>query len=515
MTYPSSSHPRSVLFFLQTIALLMAVLLTIVPAAFGQARILRGGVSTKEKLVTQFRPMLEKFGQQSTTKIDIVSGPEAVQMRNGGVNGKQWIATSGEYRFKLTIEDVTKATLENLIGRLEKLPRSYLSACVAVSDEEEDGIAIYANLGGAAAHGGKGYINLIPRANALVIAHEAGHTLEQVAKESDPEILDKWEEAIKVDKISVSNYGDTVRHEDLAEFAMIFAVCLDAGPEHLAELKKLSPERFALWSKILYPARSKAKHVVPQVDQATSSPKHQSVIPAPRIAEWWFARQAEKIGLMSKGNIDLLMVGDSITNNFENEKVGLKVWEEYFVPLKAINLGFGGDRTEHVLWRLDHLPVMKVAPKAAVVLIGTNNICWGSDTPKQAAEGVRAITRKLKDIYPEMKVLVLGVLPRRRNLDHPHRRQIVELNSYLPELLKDFKGVTFRDIGPAFLDEKGFLSEEMMPDTTHPSEKGHEVWAKAIMPELKKMLGTAFAIKTGGVILKNHHEVREKYRNNP
>jgi lysophospholipase L1-like esterase len=225
-----------------------------------------------------------------------------------------------------------------------------------------------------------------------------------------------------------------------------------------------------------------------QAETATSAPKHQAVVPAPRIAEWWFTRQAEKIGLMSKGDIDLLMVGDSITHNFENEKVGLKVWEKYLVPLKAINLGFGGDRTQHVLWRLDHLPVMKEAPKGAVLLIGTNNICWGSDTPKQAAEGVQAIARKLKEIYPDMEVLVLGVFPRRRNLDHPHRKQINELNSYLPELLKDINGVKFLDIGPAFLDDNGFLSEEMMPDTTHPSEKGHEVWAEAIAPELKRML---------------------------
>ena len=225
-----------------------------------------------------------------------------------------------------------------------------------------------------------------------------------------------------------------------------------------------------------------------QAELANSAPKHKAVVPAPRISEWWFARQAEKIGLMSKGDIDLLMVGDSIMHNFENEKVGMKVWEKYFVPLKAINLGFGGDRTEHVLWRLDHLPVMKKAPKGAVLLIGTNNICWGSDTPKQAAEGVQAIARKLKEIYPDMEVLVLGVFPRRRNLDHPHRKQINELNSYLPELLKDVNGVKFLDIGPAFLDENGFLSEEMMPDTTHPSEKGHEVWAEAIAPELKKML---------------------------
>ena len=220
-----------------------------------------------------------------------------------------------------------------------------------------------------------------------------------------------------------------------------------------------------------------------------AAPKHKSVIPAPRIDEWWFARQAEKIGLMSKGDIDLLMVGDSITHNFENEKVGLKVWEKHFVPLKAINLGFGGDRTEHVLWRLDHLPVLKKAPKAAVLLIGTNNICWGGDKPKQAAEGVQAIAQKLKEIYPDMEVLVLGVLPRRRNLDHPHRKQINELNSYLPELLKGINGVKYLDIGPSFLDEKGFLSKEMMPDTTHPSEKGHEIWAKAIAPELKRMLG--------------------------
>ena len=122
-----------------------------------------------------------------------------------------------------------------------------------VSDEGEDGVAIYADLGGARAHGGKGYINLVPHADALVIAHEAGHTLEQVATQNDPKVLDKWEDAIKADNISVSNYGDKVRHEDLAEFAQVYAVCLDAGPEHLEELKKLSPARFALWEKILNP----------------------------------------------------------------------------------------------------------------------------------------------------------------------------------------------------------------------------------------------------------------------
>ena len=212
-----------------------------------------------------------------------------------------------------------------------------------------------------------------------------------------------------------------------------------------------------------------------------------AVVPQCRIDEWWFARQAEKIGIMSKGDVDLLMIGDSITHGFEG--IGSNVWTKNFVPRKAVNLGFGGDRTQHVLWRLDHLPLLKKPPKGAVLLIGTNNICWGSDTPKQAADGVQAIVKKLNELYPETEVLVLYVFPRRRKPDHAHRKQIVELNSYLPDLMKGMKNVKLLDIGPNFLDDKGVLPKEMMPDTTHPSEKGYEVWAKAIEPELKRILG--------------------------
>jgi len=81
---------------------------------------------------------------------------------------------------------------------------------------------------------------------AYIIAHEVGHTLEQVARESDPKILDKWKEAVKADRISISDYGDHANHEDVAEFAQVYAVCLGAGTEHLIALKKLSPARFAL-----------------------------------------------------------------------------------------------------------------------------------------------------------------------------------------------------------------------------------------------------------------------------
>ena len=224
--------------------------------------------------------------------------------------------------------------------------------------------------------------------------------------------------------------------------------------------------------------------------------EHPSTAAQVRLASWWFDRHAEKIAEIEKSNnpkderkIELLMVGDSITNNFDKKGPGEPVWKKYFTPLNALNLGFGGDRTNHVLWRLEHLPKIKPAPLAASLMIGTNNICWGSDKPKQAAEGIQEITRKLNAMYPKMKILVLGVFPRREQLDHPHRKQIIELNSYLPDLLNDIPNVSFMDIGSEFLDEKGFLSREMMPDTTHPSEKAHEIWAQAITPKLREMMG--------------------------
>jgi formylglycine-generating enzyme required for sulfatase activity len=231
-------------------------------------------VRAEDQVKVQLRPLYETFGLDSTTKVEIVSGPEDVQMRNGRVAGRQWIARgplagSEKHRFKITIEIVTGVELDQVVRRIENLPGPYMKALTAVSDEGEDGLAIYASLGGARAHGGKGYINLIPRADALVIAHEAGHTLEQVYAQSDPKLTAKWDAAIMADKISISDYGDHARSEDLAEFAQVYAVCLGAGSRHLATLKNLSPSRFALWEKALGYASPLVKAKPPQTKELT------------------------------------------------------------------------------------------------------------------------------------------------------------------------------------------------------------------------------------------------------
>ena len=207
---------------------------------------------TKQKKLFQiFGEAFKDFGAKNTHKVTIVSGPTPVKMRNGRVPGKMWRATCGKYSFKMTIQDGTKCDIPTLTKRVEQLPMSYIRACEVVSDMREDGLAIYFKLGGAMAHGGKQYINTVPHAPSIVIAHEVGHTLEQAARESDSKLIEKWGAASKADNQSVSGYGDTCDSENLAEFAKVYAACLDKGPEQLKELKKLSPRRFSMWEHIL------------------------------------------------------------------------------------------------------------------------------------------------------------------------------------------------------------------------------------------------------------------------
>lgn len=205
----------------------------------------------KAYLERQFAGLNPGFGGKNTGKVRILSGPVAVKMLRGQSPGKMWRASLGEVSFKITIENKLDLDLGDCLKRLEQLPARYHKALKIVSEDKKDGVAFYENLDGAAAHGSQDYLNLVRDANALVIAHEAGHILEQRMTRAVPGTLDQWKKAVSADKISVSAYGDGAIHEDLAEFARVYAVCLDAGKDRLAELKKSSPRRFELWEKIL------------------------------------------------------------------------------------------------------------------------------------------------------------------------------------------------------------------------------------------------------------------------
>ncbi|WP_425615700.1 platelet-activating factor acetylhydrolase IB subunit [Anatilimnocola sp. NA78] len=208
-----------------------------------------------------------------------------------------------------------------------------------------------------------------------------------------------------------------------------------------------------------------------------------AVVPAPREGGW-MNRHNSFNERVKKGNVDLLLIGDSITQGWEGQ--GKKVWEEFYTKRNAVNLGIGGDRTQHVLWRLDNGNVEGIKPKAAVLMIGTNNA--RANTPEQTAEGVKAVVEKLKAKLPETKLLVLAIFPRSVGKDDELRKKNAAVNESIAKLADD-KQVFFLDIGPKFLAEDGTLSKEIMPDLLHLNEKSYRIWAEAIEPKLAELMG--------------------------
>ena len=181
-----------------------------------------------------------------------------------------------------------------------------------------------------------------------------------------------------------------------------------------------------------------------------------------------------------KGNIEVLFLGDSITQGWNNNGV----WKRFYGPRHAANFGIGGDRTEHVLWRIEHGEIDGIHPRVVVLMIGTNNS--GSNTADEIALGIATIVKELRQRLPETKVLLLGIFPRGQKPDAT-RAKIEEVNRQVSRL-DDGSHVTYLDIAKAFLNPDGTLSREIMPDYLHLTAKGYRLWADAIEPTLWRLL---------------------------
>ena len=217
--------------------------------------------------------------------------------------------------------------------------------------------------------------------------------------------------------------------------------------------------------------------------QTATREAHDAVKPVPRDGNW-MKRHDSFNARVKKGNADLLFIGDSITQGWEGN--GKQAWQKYYGDRNAVNLGIGGDRTQHVLWRLENGNIDDISPKLAVLMIGTNNS--GSNTSEQIAEGITAIVEKLRQELPKTKVLILGVFPRGPDSNDP-RRKVNEGANKLAAKLADGEHVFYLDIGPKFLAEDGTLSREIMPDLLHLSPKGYEIWASSIEPKVQELMG--------------------------
>ncbi len=212
------------------------------------------------------------------------------------------------------------------------------------------------------------------------------------------------------------------------------------------------------------------------------APQHDAVTPAPREGRW-MERHESMNRRVKEGNVDLLLIGDSITQGWEGS--GKEVWAKYYGDRNAVNLGIGGDRTQHVLWRLENGNIEGISPKLAVLMIGTNNA--RANKPEEIADGVKAIVAKLNSKLPETQVLILGIFPRGADENDPLRQVNKQANAIIAKLA-DGKQVQYLDIGNSFLRDDGTLTREIMPDLLHLSPEGYAIWAKAIEPAVSKVL---------------------------
>jgi len=179
------------------------------------------------------------------------------------------------------------------------------------------------------------------------------------------------------------------------------------------------------------------------------------------------------------GGVDLLFHGDSITDGWRSG--GSSVWEKYWAPLKAANFGIGGDRTEHVIWRLRHGELEGIQPKLVVLMIGTNN----SDPAEDVALGIKTIIADINERSPSSRILLLGIFPRGAKPDVRARNEQVNM---IIAKYADNRRVVYLDIGAAFLMPNGTMGTDVMPDFLHQNLKGYQIWADAINDTVHQML---------------------------
>lgn len=206
--------------------------------------------------------------------------------------------------------------------------------------------------------------------------------------------------------------------------------------------------------------------------------------------DWWLPRHEQKLAdakaIAAKGEkIDLLFIGDSITQGWEKE--GAATWQKHYAQRNAFAIGFGGDRTENVLWRLQHGALDNMSPKLVVMMIGTNNTGHRHEKPATTAVGIKRLIAEIQQRQPKAKILLLAVFPR----DEKPEGKLRQINNGINAIIKkyaDNKRVFFADINSVFLTPDGVLPKDIMPDLLHPNEKGYDLWAEALEPHLQKLL---------------------------
>ena len=205
----------------------------------------------------------------------------------------------------------------------------------------------------------------------------------------------------------------------------------------------------------------------------------------------WAERHQQKLAQAQSGNHDLVFIGDSITHMFELEGRGLPVWERTYGHRNALDLGYGWDCTQNVLWRLENGEFAGQKPKLVVLNIGTNNLTGNDACPEstveQIVEGIEAICRFVHQQSEQTTILCMAIFPRGLR-DEPIHAKAQEVNALLAARLAGKPRILHLSIGERFLGPDGEIPCELMADRCHPTEQGYAIWADAIEPVVRQYL---------------------------
>ncbi len=215
---------------------------------------------------------------------------------------------------------------------------------------------------------------------------------------------------------------------------------------------------------------------------------------------WWRTRHEEKLAEIHGRQVDLVWLGDSITQNWEQDgpepwRDFAPVWRSFYGHRHALNLGFKGDTTSHLLWRMENGELDGLHPKAVVILIGANNMGRVHWSASQTVAGIEAVVAEAQKRLPGAKILLLSVLPSIRN------KYVTRTTDAINRALAERYGsgvasVTYMDVTHLFMkdgkvDRTEFLDDHLTPPDPplHPIAQAQKRLAEAIEPTLAKMLG--------------------------
>ncbi len=222
-----------------------------------------------------------------------------------------------------------------------------------------------------------------------------------------------------------------------------------------------------------------------------------AVIPVPKLENDfydWYQRHESILDKVKEHKYDLIFIGDSITHFFAGHPGytdrGDDIWNKYYSERNTLNLGFGWDRTQNVLWRLSNGEFAGQTPRLVVLNIGTNNTSATenarANTPEEILEGIKAVCHKIWAFSPKTHILLMALFPRDDKASE-RRKTIAEINQLIKTFSGSDKRLSFMDIGAKFLDANGEIILSHMPDKCHPGSSGYKIWAEEIEPVISSI----------------------------